>query len=54
MTPCTKCGNHGRKYDGRSECISCTLERSRRHYAVNGDRKREYMREYAKRKKQTP
>jgi hypothetical protein len=55
MNPCTKCGKHGRKYDGRSECMKCTLDRSRRNYLTNIERKRKYMRDYyAKTKKQTP
>jgi hypothetical protein len=46
MNPCTKCGKHGRKYDGRSECMQCTLDRSRRSYLANIERKRQYMRDY--------
>ena len=35
---CTKCGNHDRAYDGRSECIPCTTSRCRKYYKNNRKR----------------
>jgi hypothetical protein len=49
---CTKCGNDGRAYEGRSECMTCSRKRFLAYYAKNRDRKLEYMREYDRKRRE--
>jgi len=51
---CSLCGEPGDKYEGRSECVTCTRQRSQRRYRANAaKRKAQFKLQYLATKQTT-